>query len=173
MHCCAFRPVFYMKLLCGYCEVTVRLLCGYCVVAASLRKGLARANQGARVTARAKIHYTEANTSRKGLARANQGARATPQAKIHYTEARTWINEIDRVKFKYRIFLTVDGKNFAPHELHIECVHLWSGQNAAAPCAPMFNIEVVSRAGGARCGTCDKVRSRKQTIAPTRSTTLM
>ena len=100
MHRCAFRLVFYMKLLCGYCEVTVRLLCGYCVVIAFLRKGLAPASQGARANPRAKIHYTEANTSHKGLARANQSARATPRAKIHYTEARTWINEIDRVKFK-------------------------------------------------------------------------
>ena len=138
MHRCAFRLVFYMKLLCGYCEVTVRLLCGYCVVTAFLCKGLARANQSARTTPRAKIHYTEANTLHKGLARANQGARTTPKAKIHYTEARTWINEIDRAKFKNRIFLTVDGKNFAPQELHIECVHRCSVQNAAAPRTPTF-----------------------------------
>ena len=110
MHRCAFRLVFYMKLLCGYCEVTVGLLCGYCVVTAFLRKGLARASQGARANPRAKIHYTEASTSRKGLARANQGARATPRAKIHYAEASTWINEFDRVKLTNRTLLTIDGK---------------------------------------------------------------
>ena len=138
MRRCAFRLVFYMKLLCGYCEVTVKLLCGYCVVTVFLRKGLARANQGARATPRAKIHYTEASTSRKGLAPANQGVRATPRATIHYTEATTWINEFDRVKLKNRVLLTVDVKKLAPHELHLQCVHQWSGQNAATPCSPMI-----------------------------------
>ena len=98
--------MFSMKLLCGYCEVTVRLLCGYCVVTAFLRTCLAQANQGARATPRAKIHYTEASTLRKGLARANQGVRATPRATIHYAATNTWINEFDRVKLKNRSLLT-------------------------------------------------------------------
>ena len=77
----------------------------------------------------------------------------------------------DRAKCKIDIFLTVDGKNFAPHELHMTFGHACLGQ-AAPPAPPLFNIEVGSRDGAQWLSSSRVKPEKKKTIAPKPVTTL-
>ena len=72
----------------------------------------------------------------------------------------------DRAKCKIDIFLTVDGKNFAPHELHMTFGHACLGQ-AAPPAPPLFNIEVGSR-DGAQWLSSSRVKTENNDRAQTR-----
>ena len=48
-----------------------------------------------------------------------------------YAQATMWIDALDRAEREYDILLTVDGKNFAPHELRLLFVQTFSVQRSS------------------------------------------